>query len=158
MDRKEKFRTYIKRLGISYKRFEQLNALRNENWTIKDNCFVERLQDTDGFFKARVRPYVEPVNWGDTDPCIVTIYRNGAVDALSDTIFNHGTDEDVKEFPCPDHKEGCKCESERPCKFRYQYNRHLDLENTLIPAARKKWEYAVAKRKAAWQELKQRTK
>jgi hypothetical protein len=158
MKRKKQFRTYIKRLVVSIERSERLDALKNENWTIKDNCFIERLQATDGFFKTRVRPYVEPTNWGNTDPCVVTIYRNGHVDSLSDTIYNLGADEDVKVFPCPDYKEGCKCESDRTCKFRERYNRHLDLENNDILVAQKKYDYAVAERKAAWHELIHRTK
>ena len=149
-----KIKRYIKYWGICETRFETLNALKNENWSDNSYCCDERLQDTDGFFKVRVRPYVEPVKWGDTDPCIVTIYRHGRCNTWDDMIENVGTDEDVKDFPCPDHQDGCKCKSERLCKFRKKRNRHLDLESTLIPAAQKKWEYAVAKRKAEWNSIK----
>ena len=153
MTRKEKIKKYIAYLRISMKKFTELNDLKNENWTLKDRLFIEKIQATDGFFNARVRPYEEPTNYGDTDPCIVTIYRHGYVDWMSDIVINTGTEEDVKDFPCPDHKEGCICKSGRPCKFRENRNRQLNLQNNLIPNAQKSYDLAVAKRKAAWDRI-----
>lgn len=135
---------------------EYLWSLKFKRSAKADGLFIERLQPTKGFFKPKVLDYVEPKNWGRTDPCEVTIYRNGAEDWLSDYMHNFGTAEDVRTFTCPHFKEGEACTQN--CRYSHQYNEYLELDTKLIPAAQKEYDAIVAERKAAWKQIFKRSR
>ena len=135
----------------SIKSLDELFALKTKFSANSDALFVERLQPTKGFFKAQVQDYIEPKDWKNTDPCKVTVFRNGYEDHLFDMIFNAGSDADVKEFYCPHFQENMQCTQD--CRYKHQYNEYLELKNKLIPEAEKAHEELVALRKKAWQEM-----
>lgn len=60
---------------------DKLFALKNKLYFNSNDLFVERLQPTKGFLKAEVQDYIEPKDWKNTDPCVVTVYRHGVEEA-----------------------------------------------------------------------------
>jgi hypothetical protein len=153
---RDRIKKYKALFNESYESFEKLNNLERKRFELNDVLFAERLQPTKGFIRPKVTEFVVPNDWGNTDPCKVTIYRNGVEDWLSDYIHNFGTDEDVKTFPCPNFKENQKCTCE--CKYRLKNNELFDLDNKLIPEAEIEYEEIMEKRKAAWEQIFFRSK
>lgn len=146
-----KIKKYLVLLKMSFKSYEKLYSLKSKFSAISDVLFIDRLQPSKGFFKAKAQDYIEPKDWKNTDPCKVTVFRNGYEDWMFDEIFNVGSDADVKEFCCPHFKENKPCMQN--CRYVHQYNEYLELNNKLIPNAEKTHGLLVAKRKAAWQQI-----
>lgn len=156
MTKKGKVGKWLYWTNMSFASYEKLNALQTTRWEDANALFVERLQATDGFFKARVLDFVEPKDWKVKDPCIVTVYRNGYYDTFSDEIFNAGNSADVKEYFCPCYKEGKKCD-QAECIYCARQNEYLELDKK-IPHAQEIHDKIVARRKAAWHAIWHRTK
>lgn len=156
MAKKGKLRNWLHWTKMSFASGEKLHDLKMTQSMDADALFVERLQATDGFFKARVLDFIEPTDWKTKEPCTVTIYRHGHYDTWSDELFNVGTDADVKTFCCPDYEEGKKC-NQADCLYCARKNEYLDLCEK-IPHAQEIHDRIVAHRQAAWQAIWQKTK
>ena len=148
---KARIKTYITAFKNAYDSFENISRLQSKLYNVSEFLFVERLQPTKGYFREQVTDYVVPKDWGKTDPCEVTIYRNGGVDLWSDGIINLGTKEDVKTFSCPQFREDMPCTCD--CVFRCKNNEWFDLIKKQIPEAKKQHALLVQKRKLAWQQM-----
>lgn len=153
---KGKVKQYIELFKESTNSLNKLAELRRKRFDLSYVLFIERLQPTKGFIRPKVTEFVAPNDWGNTDPCEVTIYRNGTEDWLDDTIHNFGSAEDVKTFRCPNFKENAKCTCE--CPYRLKNNEYFDLDNKLIPEAEIEYEELLAKRRIAWEHIFYKTK
>ncbi|MBO7508846.1 MAG: hypothetical protein J6T57_01030 [Alphaproteobacteria bacterium] len=124
--------------------------LETQICSIEYAIFPERIQLRQGFFKQKPTDFIVPADWGKTDPCTVTIYRNAVNDAWVDEIFNMGTDDDIKTFCCPHFSKDAPCN--RECQYREKNNRYQQLIEKLS-IANPEYETALAERRAAWQKL-----
>lgn len=146
----KKIKNYINLFHESINSLDEISKYAARLTTIQDTIFPERLQDTNGFFFARPTEYIVPKNWALTDPCTVTIYRNAAVDVLSDQIFNRGTADDVKTFCCPYFNENKPCTA--ACKYQPLNNEYMEITKKLSDA-RARHDAIVAQRHAAWKQI-----
>jgi len=145
-----KVKEYLELLAKTFDCGETLNRRQAEYNTIVETIFQERIQPTQGFFKRKPTEFVVPTNWGKTDPCNITIFRNAGVNCWDDVICNLGTNEDVKTFCCPHFNENKPCTHD--CQYRVKNNRFFEIAN-LIDVAKKSYDDTVAKRHMAWKQI-----
>ena len=145
-----KIKEYLKLLSETFDSNEKVSRLNSERGTIAESIFPERIQPTRGFWKRRPTEFVAPTNWGQTDPCAVTIFRNAELNCWDDEICNFGTDEDIKTFYCPHFNENAPCEHD--CQYRAKNNRYFEIPK-LIDMAEKSRDDTVVKRQAAWKQI-----
>jgi hypothetical protein len=145
-----KIRNYLNLVGATITQTDLINELVARMITIQEIIFPERLQMTKGILKRKPTDFVVPNKWRKDDPCTVTIFRNGEVDALSDTIFNMGTPADVKTFRCPCFSEDTPCIVN--CQYRKLNNEYMEFARNL-KVAQEKRDSIVAQRRAAWKQI-----
>lgn len=140
---------------LYFKQIETVGHLSEKLRIIYETIFIDRIQPTRGFFIAKPLDYVIPTNWSNEDPCIVTIYRNASVDALSDYIVNRGTKDDVREFHCPHFNSDTPCTHE--CKYRATNNEFFETSKMAERAEQELNEIGNA-RQSAWKRIFSRNK
>lgn len=149
--KKRQIKQWRKLANRSSNSLDKLTNLRIKLATITDTIFPTRVQPAKGFFNPKPTDYIVPTNWGVTDPCVVTIYRNAIEDSIwEDGVVNIGTDEDVKDFQCPHFREKHPCHQK--CKYRQQNNNYFKLPSG-IENATARFEKLRTRRKAAWANL-----
>lgn len=149
-EKKQQLKDWWKLVNATWDISGELGALYMQNGTVLSTIFPDRLQPTEGIFKAKPTDFIVPVDWGNTEPCSVTIYRNGYFDTWSDDIMNVGTKDDIKTFSCPHFDKDKPCPHE--CKYKAMNNESFELAER-IAAVEKKRDEALALRRAAWQKF-----
>ena len=120
-----RIKEYFKLLNQSFDYVEEWSNLTMQQATIAEQIFPERIQPTKGFLFPKPMDFIVPQDWGFSDPCTVTVFRNGAEDWLGGHINNFGTEDDVKTFRCPYFDENTPCSTD--CRFKYQNNEYFSL-------------------------------
>ena len=145
-----KVKEYLELLAKTFDCGETLNRRQAEYNAIVETIFPERIQPTQGFFKRKPTDFIAPTNWGEYDPCTVTIFRNAEVNCWDDNITNFGTDEDIKTFYCPHFNENIPCKHN--CRYQIKNNKYFEIQK-LIDAAQQSYDDTVAKRHMAWKQI-----
>ncbi len=146
-----KIREYFKLLHATLAYNEKLNRLTSKQMLIAETIFSQRLQPTNGFFVPRPSDFVAPVDWCATDPCAITVFRNGGVDMWDDHLINLGNSDDTKTFYCPYFKTDSACQV-KFCQYRDKNNEYMKLTNE-IATTKKLYDDAVTLRKATWKQI-----
>lgn len=144
-----KIREYFKLLHTTLAYNEKLNRLTSQQMLVAETIFIERLQPTRGF--CIPSKFSAPIEWGASDPCSITVFRNGGVDMWDDHLINLGGADDVKTFYCPHFKKNSACRM-KLCSYCDKNNEYMNLTNE-IAETKKLYDNAVIQRKAAWQQI-----
>ncbi len=146
-----KLNEWFKLVTAGFNMLDKIGNLYSKQYNIAEVIFPNRIQPTKGFFVPKVQDYIVPNDWGETDPCKVTIFRNATTDPLSDHFTNLGDDSDVKEFYCPYMSNDMNC-TKTICKYKEKLQEYTKLERQIMDLEREQTAI-IAKRRAAWQNI-----
>lgn len=144
-----KIREYFKLLHTTLAYNEKLNRLTSKQMLVAETIFIERLQPTHGF--CIPSKFSAPIDWGASDPCSITVFRNDGVDAWDDHLINLGNSDDVKTFYCPYFEKDSECRM-KLCLYRDKNTEYMKLTNE-IATTKKLYDDAVTLRKATWKQI-----
>lgn len=153
MSKKENIKKWMRLVNESFDYVDNIGDLRIKRATILEKIFPERVQPTKGFFISKPMDFIIPKDWGHTDPCTVTVYRNARENLWDDDIVNLGTDDDIKIFCCPHFQESAPCTMD--CQYKHDNNECFKLDQEIKDLEEKKTNI-ISARHAAWKRIFQR--
>lgn len=151
MIKKENIKKWIRLMNESFNYSDEIGNLCIKRATISEKIFQNIILPTKGFFISKPGDFIIPQDWGNTNPCSVTVYRNATEGGIwDDDIVNHGSDDDVKTFCCPHFQEDAPCTVD--CKYKHDNNEYFKLDQEIKDLKEKRTNITVA-RHAAWKQI-----